>query len=179
MEDPSHPSHWRRAPGYLTLAPGSAYGSECFLFASADMSPSTPSELKKLLLAEGFEVYRTLSDRIILADRVRDNLIMDSGVSARIGQVPRVCFTVRAQGSDFATDSTEQILERARQLGTEAARRGYQEVSAASVEVRDPGDPSQTLDVWHEVAFERALANDAELVTELRYALAYEKIVSR
>ena len=143
------------------------------------MSASTPSDLKKLLLAEGFEVYRTLSDRIVLADRVRDNLIMDSGVCAKIGEVPRVRFTVRAQGSDFPADSAEQILERARQLGREAESRGYREVSADSVEVRDPGDHSQTLDVWHEVAFERALADDAELIAELRYALAIEKTAAR
>ena len=139
------------------------------------MSPSTPSELKKLLLAEGFEVYRTQSDQIVLADRVRDNLIMDSGVAARLGDVPRVRFTVRAQGSDFPADSAEQILDRARQLAGAAVARGYHEVTANSVEVRDPGDSSQTLDVWHEVAFEKTLSDDAELIAELRYALSLEK----
>lgn len=143
------------------------------------MSPSTSSELKKLLLAEGLEVYRTLSDQIILADRVRDNLIMDSGVAARIGDVPRVRFTVRAQGSDFPTDSTEQILERARQMAGEAALRGYEEVGVKSVEVHDPGDNSQVLDVWHEVAFEKSLSSDAELIAELRYALSIEKTAVR
>jgi hypothetical protein len=139
------------------------------------MSPSTPSELKKLLLAEGFEVYRTLSDQIVLADRVRDNLIMDSGVAARLGDSPGVRFTVRAQGSDFPTDSREQILDRARQLAGAAVARGYREVTANSVEVRDPGDQSQTLDVWHEVAFEKTLSDDAELIAELRYAISLEK----
>jgi hypothetical protein len=143
------------------------------------MSASTPSELKKLLLAEGFEVYRTLGDQIVLADRVRDNLIMDSGVSARIGSEPCVRFVVRAQGSDFPTESTLDILERARQMATDAVRRSYQEVGTKSVEVRDPGDSSQTLDVWHEVAFEKTLANDAELVSELRYALSLEKTAQR
>lgn len=143
------------------------------------MSPSTPSELKKLLLAEGFEIYRTLSDQIILADRVRDNLIMDSGVAARIADVPSVRFTVRAQGSDFPMDSPEQILDRARQMASQAAGRGYREVSASSVEVRDPGDNSQVLDVWHEVAFERSLTSDAELIAELRYALSIEKTAPR
>ncbi len=142
------------------------------------MSPPTPSELKKLLLAEGFEVYRTQSDQIVLADRVRDNLIMDSGVAARLGDVPGVRFTVRAQGSDFPTDSVEQILERARQLAREAVTLGYHEVSSNSVEVRDPGDSSQTLDIWHEVAFEKSLSNDAELVSELRYAISLEKTAS-
>ena len=139
------------------------------------MSPPTPSELKKLLLAEGFEVYRTLSDQIVLADRVRDNLIMDSGVAARLGDVPCVRFVVRAQGSDFPADSTAAIFDRARQMATEALARGYREVSTERVEVRDPGDNSQTLDVWHEVAFEKALADDAELISELRYALSLEK----
>jgi len=143
------------------------------------MSPSTPSELKKLLLAEGFEVYRTLSDQIVLADRVRDNLIMDSGVAARIGDEPRVRFTVRAQGSDFAGDSAEQILERARQLAAGAVLRGYEEVGAKSVEVRDPGDSTQILDVWHEVAFEKTLASDGELIAELRYAISLEKTAQR
>jgi len=143
------------------------------------MLPSTPSELKKLLLAEGFEVYRTLSDQIVLADRVRDNLIMDSGVAARIGDVPRVRFTVRAQGSDFPADSTEQILNRAREMAADAVSRGYLEVEAKCVEVRDPGDSSQTLDVWHEVAFEKTLSNDAELISELRYAVSIEKTAPR
>jgi hypothetical protein len=143
------------------------------------MSASTPSELKKLLLAEGFEVYRTLSDQIVLADRVRDNLIMDSGVSARLGSEPGVRFVVRAQGSDFPNESPLEILERARQMATDAMLRSYQEVGTKSVEVKDPGDSTQTLDVWHEVAFEKTLTSDTELVSELRYALSLEKTAPR
>ena len=139
------------------------------------MSSSTPSELKKLLLAEGFEVYRTLSDQIVLADRVRDNLIMDSGVAARIGDTPSVRFIVRAQASDFPADSTTEIFDRARRMASDALAHGYHEVAANSVEVRDPGDSSQTLDVWHEVTFEKKLSNSTELVAELHYALALEK----
>jgi hypothetical protein len=143
------------------------------------MSASTPSELKKLLLAEGFEVYRTLSDQIVLADRVRDNLIMDSGVAVRIGTEPCVRFTVRAQGSDFPTESPAEILDRARRMAQEAISRSYHELSAQSVDVRDPGDSSQTLDVWHEVVFEKTLSSDAELIEELRYALSIEKTAPR
>ena len=143
------------------------------------MSSSTPSELKKLLLAEGFEVYRTQPDQIVLADRVRDNLIMDSGVSARIGAAPAVRFVVRAQASDFPTDSAPQLLDRARQMARPAAAKGYREVSANSVAVRDPGDSSQTLDIWHEVAFEKTLSSDSELIAELKYALSLEKNACR
>ncbi len=139
------------------------------------MSPSTLAELKKLLLADGFQVYRTLSDQIVLADRVRDNLIMDSGVSAKLTDSLRVRFVVRAQGSDFPNESPELILDRARRMADVALSSGYAEVGASSVEVRDPGDNSQTLDVWHEVAFEKALSEGSELEAELRYALSLEK----
>jgi hypothetical protein len=100
---------------------------------------------------------------------------MDSGVAARLGNVPCVRFVVRAQGGEFPNDSTAAIFDRARQMANDALRRGYREVGANSVEVRDPGDDSQTLDVWHEVAFEKALATDAELIAELHYALSLEK----
>jgi hypothetical protein len=139
------------------------------------MSSSTPSELKKLLLAEGFEVYRTQSDQIVLADRVRDNLIMDSGVAARLGDEPSVRFIVRAQASDFPADSSDEIFERARRMAADALVRNYREVAVNRVEVRDPGDSTQTLDVWHEVSFEKKLASNDELIAELRYALALEK----
>ena len=138
------------------------------------MPLTTPSELKKLLLAEGFEVYRTLSDRIVLADRVRDNLIMDSGVAVRPGADPCLRFVVRAQASDFPMDSAEQIFDRARRMADEALGRAYTEVEANSVDVRDPGDSTRTLDTWFEVAFEKTLT-EAELVPELRYILALEK----
>src|SRR5436853_550872 len=46
---------------------------------------SSVPEIKKALLASGFEVYRTRGNEVHSADRVRDNLIMDSGVSVRVG----------------------------------------------------------------------------------------------
>jgi hypothetical protein len=142
------------------------------------MTP-TPSELKKSLVARGFEVYRTLADQVVLADRVRDNLIMDSGVAARPGAVLAVRFVVRAQGSDFPSAVAEDLYARARACATDALGRGYAEVSVAEVPVRDPGDASQTLDTWYEVAFERAVGSEDELEQELRYALALEKTVAR
>lgn len=142
------------------------------------MSP-TPNELKKTLLARGFEVYRTLGDQIVLADRVRDNLIMDSGVAVRPGEVMAVRFVVRAQASDFPSVPAGDLYERARSCVIEALGRGYTEVGVAEVPVRDPGDATSTLDTWYEVSFERPVAGDDELEQELRYALALEKTVSR
>ena len=142
------------------------------------MTP-TPAELKKTLVARGFEVYRTLGDQVVLADRVRDNLIMDSGVAARPGDVLAVRFVVRAQASDFPSAIAGELYDRARACAAEALVRGYSEVGVAEVPVRDPGDASSTLDTWYEVAFERSVASEDELESELRYALALEKTVSR
>jgi hypothetical protein len=142
------------------------------------MTP-TPSDLKKTLVARGFEVYRTLGDQVVLADRVRDNLIMDSGVAVRPGAALAVRFVVRAQASDFPSANADDLYERARACAAEACGRGYAEVGVAAVPVRDPGDASSTLDTWYEVAFERPVGNDDELEHELRYALALEKTVAR
>lgn len=142
------------------------------------MTP-TPNELKKTLLARGFEVYRTLGDQVVLADRVRDNLIMDSGVAAKPGAVLAVRFVVRAQASDFPSASASDIYQRARECAIDAVGRGYTEVGVAEVPVHDPGDASSTLDTWYEVSFERPVASEDELEQELRYALGLEKTVSR
>jgi hypothetical protein len=141
------------------------------------MTP-TPAELKKTLIARGFEVYRTLGDQVVLADRVRDNLIMDSGVAARRGATLAVRFVMRAQASDFPSAKADDLYERARVCAADARGRGYTEVGVAEVPVHDPGDATTTLDTWYEVMFERPVASDDELEQELRYALAFEKTVT-
>ncbi len=139
---------------------------------------ASPTELKKALIARGFEVYRTMGEHVVLADRVRENLIMDSGVAVKPGAVLAVRFIVRAQGSDFPSVEAEELFARARACVVEALVRGYVEVGSVAVPVRDPGDASSTLDTWYEVSFERSLASVDELEQELRYALALEKTVS-
>ncbi len=141
-------------------------------------NPTTP-ELKKALLAEGFEIYRTLGGAIVLADRVRDNLIMDSAVSAVTGDSLRARFTVRAQRSDSPGEPEEQLFQRARGHADEARGRGYAEVTTGVVPIHDPGDRSRTLDTWYEVTFEKPVADVAELVTELRYSLSLDKATAR
>ena len=138
----------------------------------------TPSELKKSLLTLGFEIYRTSPDQIALADRVRDNLLMDAGVCVRMPELA-VRVVLRAQASDFPGDSPDELYERVRALAALATSKGYCEVGCNSVPVRDPGDRSRTLDTWYEVTFERKLDGDGELGAELRYALSLEKTVTR
>jgi hypothetical protein len=139
------------------------------------MAHPTASDLKKALLARGFEIYRTSSDEVALAERVRDNLLMDSAVTACTGEKLRVKVTLRAESSSFPGESEEQLYSRARSLGAPAEARGYREVLARAVPIRDPGDRTRILDFWYEVTFERAVADLQELEAELRSALALEK----
>jgi hypothetical protein len=140
---------------------------------------SPPSALKKSLIAEGFEIYRTSPSWIALADRVRDNLLMDAGVAALQGETLGVRVVLRLRGSDFPGESPEHLFERARALGEDLRQKGYQEVSAEAVPLPDPSDRSRTLDTWYEVNLERPVADEAELFTELRYALTLPKTVER
>jgi hypothetical protein len=141
------------------------------------MPPPSPRDLKKTLIREGFEIYRTLSDRIVLADRVRDNLIMDSGVAAGMGSEYRVYVVLRAQASDFPGEGPDALWDRARQLGSSLSARGYCESDVRSVPILDPGDQSRTLDTWYEVGMSRGLSELGELVIELRFALGLDKTV--
>lgn len=141
------------------------------------MPNPSPRELKKTLIREGFEVYRTIDDRIILAERVRDNLIMDSGVAARSGDSLAVRVVLRAQGADFPGESEAELVERARALAQSLAQRGYVEVDSQAVPILDPGDRTKTLDTWYEVSVERLVTGTGELLDELRFALSLDKTV--
>lgn len=142
------------------------------------MTLPSPVELKKFLISRGFEVYRTLSHRVQLAERVRDNLLMDGAVAACTGDTLAVRLVTRAQHSDFPTENDEQLLGRAHDCAALAVSHGYQETERTVVPIYDPGDGTRTLDTWYEVAFIRQVADLEELVVEVRFALALDKVVS-
>ncbi|HKQ71592.1 MAG TPA: hypothetical protein VJT73_19745 [Polyangiaceae bacterium] len=133
------------------------------------------TDIKKALVAAGFELYRTRGDEVQIADRVRDNLIMDSGVSVRARDSLAVKIVVRAQRSDFPTDPTSQLFDRARAVASSAVARGYAEASTLTSPMQDPADPSHTLDTWYEVAFEKSVATLDEAMAEVGFALKIEK----
>src|SRR5580692_11087816 len=103
----------------------------------------TAVEIKKALKEAGVEIYRTRGDVVYLADRVRENLLMDAGTFIRGngaatiartspgddggsapkplandgGSAPKplaVGFVVRAQRTDFPNDGEEHLFQRAR-----------------------------------------------------------------
>ena len=65
--------------------------------------PGPPSALKKARHCRGFQrIYRTSPDsESRSADRVRDNLLMDSGVSVVDGESLAVRVVMRAQSLEF------------------------------------------------------------------------------
>jgi hypothetical protein len=146
------------------------------------MSPSL-ADVKKALIAGGFEVYRTTGNEVQIADRVRDNLIMDSGVSIRAESPLAVRVVVRAQLSDFPADAEANagasLFDRARAAAGAVISRGFQETQTLASPMRDPGDPSRTLDTWYEVCYEKKVANLDEALAEVGFALKLEKTARR
>lgn len=137
----------------------------------------TPAEIKKALREAGLEIYQTRGNTVHLADRVRENLLMDAQIFIRAGEPPatRVGFVVRAQHNDFPNEGEAHLFERARRLAAPAVDRGYEEASTEVRRVLDPGDGQRTLDTWCEVSFEKAVADLEAAVTEARFALSIEK----
>ncbi len=135
----------------------------------------TRNELKKELVARGFEPFRTLPDAVVLADRVRDNLIMDSGVSVGVRATLFVRVVFHAEAMAFPGEGAEELLARARGLASPLLERGYREIGVSALPIRDPGDRSQTLDTWHQVTFELAVGSFEAVLEELAVTLALEK----
>lgn len=134
----------------------------------------TPTEIKKALIAAGFELYRTRGEVVHVAERVRENLLMDSGIFVHTGR-STVGFVVRAQHTDFPNDSEDQLFVRARALAGDALERGYREVEASTRAIFDPGDGDRKLDTWCEVQFERDADGIDGALDEVRFALGFPK----
>ncbi len=136
-------------------------------------------ELKKALTQAGFEVYRARGSEVQLAERPRDNLIMDANVSVVATEPLRVRFVVRAQKADFASDSDEALYDRALALAESTRDRGFVEVERRARPLPDPGDPGRILDTWYEVVLERPVDTMAEAAAELPTLLKLEKAATR
>jgi hypothetical protein len=139
----------------------------------------TPLQVKKALVANGFEVFRTLSEEVVLAERVRENLILDSGV--RLGPLSdgglRVRIVLRAQKADFPSEDEAALFERVRKLAEPAVADGFAETGTNVNSVKDPADASRVLDTFYEVFLSREIATVEDAVPVLKFALSLEKAV--
>jgi hypothetical protein len=138
-------------------------------------APSKTTHIKKLLVDAGFEVFRTRGEEIVLAERPRENLIMDSGVRLRLGAPFEVRIVLRAQKADFPNEDESHLFERVRKLAAPALSDGFAEVSTAVTRVADPGDAERTLDTFYEITYAKPARALDDALVELKFALGLEK----
>lgn len=137
----------------------------------------TSSEIKRALREAGFEIYRTRGSVVHVAERVRENLIMDSGV--RLDDGLRITFYARAEKRDFPGEDALELFERARELGAAALLRGFSEERTLVTDLEDPSDAERTLDQWYQVQFAKT-ADTLELaLEEVRFACGLVKQAER
>ena len=141
--------------------------------------PHNASRIKKALLDAGFEVFRARGEEIVIAERPRENLIMDSGVRLRLGDPTDAALEVRvvlkAHKTDFPSDEEAHLFDRVRKLAEGAVSDGFAEVGTAVTRVPDPGDDELTLDTHYEITYAKRAARLDDAVIELKYALGLEK----
>jgi hypothetical protein len=134
--------------------------------------------MKRALIEAGFEVFRSRGEEITLAERPRENLIMDSGVRLRLGEPLEVLVVFRAQKADFPNEDESHLFERVRELAEAALPRGFSEKGVAVARIEDPGDSERTLDVFYEITYSKSAASLAEALPDLRLAMGMEKRAS-
>ncbi|MGE0790989.1 MAG: hypothetical protein AB7S26_35285 [Sandaracinaceae bacterium] len=140
------------------------------------MSGNDLQQVKQALVDAGLEIYRTTTDELEIAERVRLH-IMDSGV--RVRPDLSVVFIARSQRSDFPSVNADQLFAKVRDsIGPFAMDRGYAEEGSQTVDVRDPMDANRVLDVWHEVVYVKVADDVAGVVDEVRWALNLDRYVT-
>ncbi len=140
-----------------------------------DSPPNNATRIKKALTDAGFELFRSRGEEVVLAERPRENLIMDSGVRLRVGEPLEVRVVLRAQRVDFPNEDEPRIFERVRQLAVPAVAMGFSELSTAVTPVVDPSDGGRTLDTFYEITYAKRAAALDDALAELKFALRLEK----
>jgi hypothetical protein len=136
---------------------------------------SLSSRIKRALVDAGFEVFRSRGEEIVLAERPRENLIMDSGVRLRVVEPLEVRVVLRAQKADFPNEDEKHLFERVRRLAAQAVSEGFAEIGTAVTRVADPGDAGRTLDTFYEITYAKPADKLDDALVELRFALGLEK----
>ena len=135
----------------------------------------TPQEIKKVITGGGLEVYRTTGHEVIVADRVRDNLILDSGVRVRTGSDQlEIRLIMGLRRGQYPNETNDQLFGRLRHLAAPALDNGFAEVHAGVAPVNDPADTKRTLDTFFELVLAKTIPT-TDLLEDVRFALSIAK----
>ncbi|MDP9001584.1 MAG: hypothetical protein M3O46_15905 [Myxococcota bacterium] len=141
----------------------------------SESPPHSATRIKRALADAGFEVFRSRGEEIVLAERPRENLIMDSGVRLRVGDAFEIRIVLRAQKADFPNEDESHLFERVRRLAAPVVSGGFAEVGTAVTPVMDPSDAMHTLDTFYEVTYAKDARELDDALRELKLALGFEK----
>lgn len=133
-------------------------------------------DLKRALIAAGFEVLRTRGEEIHLAERHNVSL-MEAGVRVRGGEAPGVFVVARVEKSDAASVQAEQLFELVRSRTSSLVAAGFCEVSTEVRELRSVSDEDRLTDTFYEVTFSRAVPDIDGLLRYARLAISAERYV--
>jgi hypothetical protein len=136
------------------------------------------ADVKRALRDAGFEVYGASDGVVRVAERVRENLLMDSGVCV-LTHARAVMFVARAQRSDFPGEDAQALFTRVRSSSGPAVARGYREARAWVTELPAPDEPSRALDAWYELQYEKTVDTVEGAVDEVRFAFGLDKTARR
>jgi hypothetical protein len=138
----------------------------------------TPAELKKALVAQGFEVYRTIGDEVRIAERPRENLILDSGVRVRLVETGfSVVVVFRAEKRAHPDWRDTGIFSRVALSAKAAEVNGFAEAKRQQEPVEDPSRPGQLLDTFYEITMVAPATTLAEAADLVRFGLSLERLV--
>jgi hypothetical protein len=138
----------------------------------------TPQELKQSLVAGGLEVYRTTGAEVRLAERPRENLILDSGVKV-LFEDPQLLVTVvfRAEKTSHPDLRDTGIFSRVAMNALIAQDRGFVETDRALKRIEDPSNPGRLLDIFYEITMVKRCDDMASALDLVRFALSLERAV--
>jgi len=113
----------------------------------------------------------------MLADRVRDNLILDSGVriSANGADEVRVNLIMGIRHTQYPGEDEQALFERVRSLAGPLLESGFAEMGTGQSPVTDPSDATKTLDIFFDVTFGKNEASFEAALPALKVALEVAK----
>jgi len=140
------------------------------------MDTLTPQQLKRALVDAGFIVFRTLPEEVVVAERVRENLIMDSGVRLRSAPALEVRVLLRLQRGSYPGEDDAKLFARVRARADGAIANGFREISHQTSHVTDPGDSTKMLDIFYEVLLGREAVDLDAALEGVRFAFGLDRV---